>query len=272
MDALAEWEITKIGIYDSRYAYAQEAGSMTPDRAVNQYEIELFMEDGGAAYINGRGYDVHRGCVLVSKPGQRRHSRLHIRTYYIHLEVYSKDLRRQMDGISDFFEVTQEQRYISIFQALMDASGNAFEGSGLYMRSKVYELFYMLYTDSLRACRRAALSLKCDRQVLLRAKRFIETHYRQPVHLPEVAAAVNLSPIYFHKLFKAFNGKTPHRYLLDVRLAAAKKLLLSAEYSVEEIALSCGFSSPSYFNACFKRETGVTPLQFRKNELLKYGL
>ena len=77
----------------------------------------------------------------------------------------------------------------------------------------------------------------------------------------------NLSPVYFHKLFRAHLGMTPAAFVLSCRIAKAKALLKTGELTIGEITSQCGFSSQAYFNYKFKEVTGETPLQYRKARL-----
>ena len=70
---------------------------------------------------------------------------------------------------------------------------------------------------------------------------------------------VNYSPIYFHKLFCAATGKTPRRYILEKRIRTAREMLALGDIPLSSVAMECGFSSQSYFDFIFKKETGMTP-------------
>jgi len=58
-------------------------------------------------------------------------------------------------------------------------------------------------------------------------------------------------------------GVTPTAYLLESRILYAKKLLLSTNKTIQDIALDSGFSQSSYFIHCFKKVVAMTPEQFR---------
>ena len=60
-------------------------------------------------------------------------------------------------------------------------------------------------------------------------------------------------------------GRTPHQYLTQCRIENAKKLLWNTEIDIIEIAERCGFSSQQHFNKVFKKETGTTPLVYRRS-------
>ena len=76
---------------------------------------------------------------------------------------------------------------------------------------------------------------------------------------------------YFRRCFKEDTGKTPLEYLTEMRISQAKNLLIQNSgnrYSIADIALKCGFQDSFYFSTCFKKHTGVTPSQYRKDNKL----
>ena len=80
-----------------------------------------------------------------------------------------------------------------------------------------------------------------------------------------LASVAHLSASHFARGFKEETGKAPMEYAHDLRLERAKKLLLAGDKSITEIALECGFNSPSYLSACFQKQYKMTPSEYRKN-------
>ncbi len=81
-----------------------------------------------------------------------------------------------------------------------------------------------------------------------------------------MAALVDLSPFHFARLFKATRGVTPYRFVLERRIAAARRLL-GSDAGLAEIAYATGFASQSHFTTIFRREIGVTPGAARRTGL-----
>ena len=81
----------------------------------------------------------------------------------------------------------------------------------------------------------------------------------------DVAAHCGLSYNHFSSSFKKAVGRSFSEYITLVRMSEAEKMLISSEKSVTDIALSCGFSSTSYFISRFKNLKGVSPGQWRRN-------
>ena len=98
---------------------------------------------------------------------------------------------------------------------------------------------------------------------LRRAIDFIEANLANPIVLAEVAASTGLTRMHFAAQFRSTTGYSPHTYLLRRRLDHAQMLLRSSEFSVLNVALSCGFSSHAHFTAVFKRMTGEPPNAWR---------
>lgn len=80
-----------------------------------------------------------------------------------------------------------------------------------------------------------------------------------------IAETVHMNPDYVSYLFHKESGKSLTVYILEERLAYAKKLLATTTMSLQEISLQCGFSSCSYFHQQFKKNLGMTPQKYRQD-------
>ena len=81
----------------------------------------------------------------------------------------------------------------------------------------------------------------------------------------EMAAVAGMGTTLFNDRFKNYTGFTPLSYLINIRIAEAIKLLKRKEVSITDIALDTGFYSSQHFSTTFKKLTGYTPREFRKN-------
>lgn len=95
------------------------------------------------------------------------------------------------------------------------------------------------------------------------ALQYIASNYGTELTLEGVAKQVNVSPNYFSALFRRTVGCTFREHLCRVRVEESKRLLLSTQYSLKEIAVAVGFSDQSYFSKVFKQHTGLSPGQYR---------
>jgi len=97
-----------------------------------------------------------------------------------------------------------------------------------------------------------------------KAKRYIETNYTEKITLDRLSTVCNLTKYYLSHKFTTLYGISPIAYLTEVRVQAAKDLLETTSYSMEEIANATGFSSTSYFSQAFGKACGMSPFEYRK--------
>jgi AraC family transcriptional regulator len=102
-----------------------------------------------------------------------------------------------------------------------------------------------------------------SREKLAQAMEYIDVHLGEDLSLSAIANNLNMSQYYFCRLFKRSTGISPHQYLIQQRIERAKQLLKRPELTVTAVALQCGFSGQSHFAKHFRKQTGLTPQQFR---------
>lgn len=93
---------------------------------------------------------------------------------------------------------------------------------------------------------------------------FMQEHLDQPVGLDSLAALVGLSRFHFCTAFRMATGRTPHDWLVSLRIKRAQQLLAHPELRITEVALAVGYETPSSFAASFRKVTGLTPTAFRQ--------
>ena len=96
-------------------------------------------------------------------------------------------------------------------------------------------------------------------QVIQAMERSIE----DPVSPAELARSVNMSTRQLERLFRRYLNRSPKRYYMELRLEKARGLLLQTQMSVINVALACGFTSPSHFSKCYRAHFGRTPYRER---------
>lgn len=100
---------------------------------------------------------------------------------------------------------------------------------------------------------------------VVKARRFIELHYREKLPLRAVAQAVGLSASHLSRRFKETTGTAFVDYVARLRAQKAKALLQNSSLRIRAIAMEVGYQSVSQFNRSFKRVTGRTPKQLRRS-------
>jgi len=100
--------------------------------------------------------------------------------------------------------------------------------------------------------------------VVTRIARYVGEHYQSLENLGQIASALKLHPNYLTQAFAKATGMSLWDYVIRLRIAHARRLLLMSNLSVLEVALDSGFASVSRFHAAFKKYCGSTPRRFRQ--------
>lgn len=95
---------------------------------------------------------------------------------------------------------------------------------------------------------------------------FLLSRYREPVQIEQIAGLINRTPGYASALFKEAYGFTPIRYMHELRVEEARKLLLHSNMTISDIAHYLGYYDPSYFFKMFKKAAGMSPTAFIASE------
>jgi AraC family transcriptional regulator, glycine betaine-responsive activator len=91
----------------------------------------------------------------------------------------------------------------------------------------------------------------------------MEGNLEDPLSPSLLAKQAGLSTRQLERLFRRYLDRSPKRYYLELRLKKARSLLLQTDMSVINVALACGFSSPSHFSKCYRAFYGRTPYRER---------
>ena len=94
---------------------------------------------------------------------------------------------------------------------------------------------------------------------------YLRENYDKPVDFSALADSLGVSAPYLSKLFHEQTGSSPSRCLADLRMGAARKLLMDSRLTIREIAARVGYPDPYHFSKSFKNAVGVSPAQFRED-------
>lgn len=93
---------------------------------------------------------------------------------------------------------------------------------------------------------------------------YIANHLKEPLNLKQLADMIGLGERNFIRVFKRATGYTPHAYVMDVRINAARSMLSNSTVSIQQISEECGYSKMSVFCSAFKTKVGMSPMEYRK--------
>lgn len=266
---LTNTETTKI---DARLLYITES-SFGPDWLSiphTHHFAELFFitKGKGAFMIDNELYDIKKNDLIVINPnvlhtefakegstdsfeyvvfGVNGLQFLDETTAQTHL-IY--DFKNQRDRIMNYVQLLleevkfKEDNFTSICQNLLEA-------------------LLLLILRGTKADLKIAPTKKITQECRF-IEQYISTHYKEEISLEDLSNLTYLNKYYLVHSFKEYTGFSPINYLINVRISESKHLLSTTDYPISKIAMQVGFSSHSYFCQIFKKETGYSPLQYRK--------
>ena len=124
----------------------------------------------------------------------------------------------------------------------------------------MFQLIRDFSTDHIKANEKTGK----DNPYIREAIRLMQQNYATSIRVSDISNFIYLSPCHFKRVFKEYTGKTPHRYLMDIRLERAKELLERSEYSIEDTARQCGFVNAGILRWLLGGGTKLSPSEYRK--------
>lgn len=91
----------------------------------------------------------------------------------------------------------------------------------------------------------------------------MEGNIEDPMSPADLAERVGMSTRQLERLFRRYLNRSPKRYYMELRLQKARNLLMQTDMSVINVALACGFASPSHFSKCYRAHYSTTPYRER---------
>ncbi len=241
----------------------------SPLRLLSEYEIELYSSADAIGYLDGESFAYPKGQVCIFRPGQQRQSKGQFCAYYLKFSCNQPELLEYLEKLPSVIPAGDSQVLYQLYHDIFTAMSQKQAGYKLYVYAKLTELISTLYSY---ACATAPVGGKYAAYTgeVYEAVRFMKEHLSEHITLEDIAASAHLSPSFFHVVFKEIMHKTPHRYMLEMRLGQAKNLLINSDLSFTIIAEQCGFDSQVYFNYIIKKELGITPKKFRDAHRNRY--
>jgi len=100
----------------------------------------------------------------------------------------------------------------------------------------------------------------------------METNIEEPISPSILAKDVGMSTRQLERLFRRYLNRSPKRYYMELRLQKARNLLMQTDMSVINVALACGFASPSHFSKCYRAHYDTTPYRERGSHAARLSI
>ena len=100
----------------------------------------------------------------------------------------------------------------------------------------------------------------------------MEGNIEEPISPSTLARDVGMSTRQLERLFRRYLNRSPKRYYMELRLQKARNLLMQTDMSVINVALACGFASPSHFSKCYRAHYDTTPYRERGSHAARLSI
>lgn len=243
-------------------------------RLVRDFEIDFNISGGRIMHLDGKDYPIRSGSVVFRKPGQVASSEGDCNMYMLTLDYSHRigpcsNIRthpHQMELDCAPFLLTQLPAYLEPVHS-----------SELLI---LYRKLAAIYRQPLRSAQTAAVLMQIlhllasdayaeqDKNIQQSTSDMIisyfNDHYGEKITLQQLADHVHLDKSYLVRKFRSEIGQTPFLFLKQLRLSHARKMLQNTNFAIGEIALQCGFESPSYFSKSFRQVYHLSPPEYRR--------
>lgn len=229
----------------------------------------LYIASGKAHfYFNGVEQIVTAGNMILYRPKEEQryyyYGTDHTEVYWVHFTGGNvKNIVRSY-GISDDVHVIHSGtslEYKRIFTQMIQELKLCKEDYEDLLVCHLTHLFILLHRQINVKPKGKTHALMEEMNI---AVRFFHENYNKQICIEDYAIDHNMSVSWFIRNFKEYTQMTPAQYILSLRISNAQTLLESTNYNVTEIAEMIGYDNPLYFSRIFKKQSGMSPSEFRK--------
>lgn len=250
---------------DCQKLYGRNIGSLR-ENGRSDYHI-LFITEG-CCFIreNGKEIPVDAGSVILYLPYERQEysfkAEIKSTSYYVHFSGIACDSVLKEFGISSrYFYVGKAPRAEEFFRRMIEEYFLKRPFSDKLCGSYLYSILGLLgrkrifFDDN---------SVRASNRIEQVCRKIIR-NYGTDIDISEYAAECNISKSRFLHLFKESTGTSPQNYIISIRIKKACELLENTDLSILKVAEQVGICDQNYFSRLFKKHTGISPTEYRKN-------
>lgn len=152
-----------------------------------------------------------------------------------------------------------QQKIVQVYFDILEISQTEFTGYQQVLAGDVLKLIGLIH-----AIQRKSEFKQKDIDRIIQEAKLILMQNSYTVSMEQVAAEINMGYASFRKLFKNYTGISPGQYQMQHKINKATNLLNEGKLSIKEIAVELNFENSQYFARIFKKKTGKSPDEFRK--------
>ena len=248
------------------------------------FEVLYLQKGSGFHVIDGNKYEIQPPCVFFMSPGQAHKLELShdvegfIFIFTADFYLLNRSNQNSLIEFPFFYTINQDnpplllknESDIRFLETLFRQSIAEIEQSGDHIPEMLRSILDLILTTcAARYPVNENLLNKGKGQILV--KKFfhlIEENNQKNLSLSDYASIIGVTANHLTQTVKVLTGKTSLQIIKAKQLLEIKRLLVHTNLNVSEIANQLNFEDQSYFSKFFKRETGLTPLQYRGEALM----
>ena len=235
------------------------------------FEIELVISGSAQHTINGMTNRISRGDMYLILPtdihGLELEEEGELYNIMFRENLISNDILLEfLNAYSNTVHLSDEDftKICFLIESAIQESSTKQRFASFFLHNLIECIFIMFLRNQQSNIREVITQKGAIHTALI----YIQSHYTSNLSLHDVATQVFLSDSYFSRLFHQQTGMKFKRYLSNLRLAYAAKLLRASSFSITEICFDCGFTSYPHFLRSFHEMYGVSPGEFRNDMVL----
>jgi len=243
----------------------------------NSCEILYIIGGSGYCIINNKQYAVGKGDVVVYNKGDvhEEHSSSEdpIKSFYcgmsnVNINGNELDIILPENAVPVIHAGNFTEKIENYLSEIYQESTSQILGYETICQNNIKALIILIF----RIINADAneIKSKITSEICKDIKNYIEKNYTTSINLQDIADNMYLSPYYLSHIFKQELGESPINYMINCRINEAKSLLVTSSKLISEIASIVGYENAQYFTMLFKKRTGKSPGQYRKENKIDF--
>jgi AraC-like DNA-binding protein len=248
------------------------AGACLEEHAHHEYyQIYYVIESTGTFLVDGEEHELRKDMFVFARPDTMhgikelpKEIRSPLRILEAKFMVLSHELENELRQVPTVCQVTNE-----IGERLRQTFLEGMNKELYYARVVEHQMCALLY-QMIRRTKEQAKRLCTNglsNEKAARIKEYLDSKYTEEITLDDLATRIGYSKNYLCRIFREITGTTINSYLNNVRINHAVELLAGTDMEIAKISKAVGFNNVFHFLKTFKKLVGVSPGNYRRNEL-----
>jgi len=222
------------------------------------FEIVYIIEGKACFTINKRVYTVGKNNILLLPPDtyHQEQAVTDVSILYIGLLNDEKIKNIIAPTVLDYNNI----ELIFSFRSILKEMVNTFHNKDLcidnYISIIIIYIHRFIFTGN--------ISIRNNNAFIDNSISYFNKYFAKQIDVGKISGHFNISKNYFSSIFKKKTGLPPGKYLNELRIDVAKKMLLNKKIRIKKISEMIGFQDPYYFSRIFKKICGMSPQEFRE--------